>query len=242
MKITIAYLYYNLLNLYGENGNIKILKKVLEDQGINVIVKFLDLNDKLEFNKYDLIYMGSGELNTIKLIITELKKYKKEIQKYIDEKKFFLVTGNSLDIFGKYILVNKKRIKGLNIFDYYTKIEDINLLDKALFKCNFIAEEIIGYQKRNSLLFNNKHSCFNVIDGIGANISENKEGVHYKNFLGTYLIGPLLVRNPLFLIWFLKKIVLNKKEDFVFKDFDLKFEKQAYFNYLNYNYGIIKSG
>ena len=30
MKIIIAYLYYNLLNFHGENGNIKILKKVLQ--------------------------------------------------------------------------------------------------------------------------------------------------------------------------------------------------------------------
>ena len=39
MTITIAYLYYNLLNLYGENGNIKMIKKILEKQGINVIIK-----------------------------------------------------------------------------------------------------------------------------------------------------------------------------------------------------------
>ena len=241
MKITIAYLYYNLLNLYGENGNIKIIKKALEQQGINVMIKFLDVNDKLEFDKYDLVYMGSGDLNTIELIVNELKKYKKEINDYIEKKKFFLVTGNTLDIFGEYIIKHNKKIKALGIFDYYVKIEDINFTDKALFKTDLIDDEIIGFQKRNSLLFNNKHSFFDIIDGIGENILEKKEGVHYKNFFGTYLIGPFLIRNPSFLLYFLKKLILNKNQEFVFKDFALKFEKQAYFNYLNYNYGIIKS-
>ena len=241
MRITIAYLYYNLLNLYGENGNIKILKKTLEAQGINVIIKFIDVLDKLEFDKYDLIYMGSGDLETILLITNCLKKHTKEIKNYIEKKKFFLVTGNSLDIFGNYILKGKKRFKTLEIFDYYVKIEDINLCDRALFKTDLIDEEIIGFQKRNSLIFNNKYSFFKVVDGFGENILENKEGIHYKNFFGTYLNGPFLIRNPHFLICFLKKLILNKDQNFIFKDFNLKFEKQAYLNYLNYNYGIIKS-
>lgn len=241
MTIIIAYLYYNLLNLYGENGNIKILKKTLENQGINVIVKFLDITDKLEFDCYDLVYMGSGTTDSIELIIKYLKNYQKDIKKFIEKKKFFIVTGNSLDIFSKYILNGTKKIKGLNIFDYFIKIEDINLSDKSLFKSALIDEEIIGFQKRNSLLFKNNNYLFDTIEGISENILDSKEGIHYKNFYGTYLIGPFLIRNPYFLIYILKKLILSKDQDFVFKDFNLKFEKQAYFNYLNYNYGIIKS-
>ncbi len=241
MKITIAYLYYNLLNLYGENGNIKILKKTLETQGINVMIKFIDINDNLEFEKYDLIYMGSGEYRNIRILINELKKYKKELDNYIEQGKFFLVTGNSLDMFGRDIIIDKKVIKALNIFDFYVKVEDINLIDRALFKSNLIDDEIIGYQKRKSLLFDNKYHLFKVIDGIGETINSNFEGINHKNFFATYLIGPFLIRNPLFLIAFLKRLILSKDKNFSFKDFNLNFEKQAYYNYLNYNYGIIKS-
>ena len=241
MTIKIAYLYYNLLNLYGENGNIKILKKSLELQGINVIVKFLDINDKLDFSSYDLVYMGSGNNESIKLIINHLRTYEKDIKNYIENNKFFLITGNSLDIFGKYIIKDGKKIKALNVFDYFIKIEDINFLDKSLFKTSLINEEIIGFQKRNSLMFEGKNPLFNAIEGIGENILEKFEGIHYKNFFGTYLIGPFLIRNPYFLIYLLKKLILSKDQNFVFKDFNLKLEKQAYFNYLNYNYGIIKS-
>ena len=175
MTITIAYLYYNLLNLYGENGNIKMIKKILEKQGINVMVKFLDVTDELEFNKYDLVYMGSGNYENQELIIKHLSKYKKDIKKCLDNKKFFIITGNTLDIFGSHIIFPNKKIKALNIFDYYVKFEDINFADRALFKCKLIDEEIIGYQKQNSLMFNNNYSLFDVIEGIGEN--KNREGL-----------------------------------------------------------------
>jgi len=60
MKIVIAYLYYDLLNLYGESGNLKMLKNHLENQKIDVIIKFLTIDDKLEFDKYDLVLMSAG--------------------------------------------------------------------------------------------------------------------------------------------------------------------------------------
>ena len=240
MKIIIAYLYYNLLNFHGENGNIKILKKVLEDQGINVMVKFLAIDEEIEFEKYDLIYIGSLDSNNEEIIIKHLTKYKKEIIKAIKNKKFFLITGNTLDIFGSHIIKGHHRIKGLNIFDYYIKREDINFTDESLFTSKLISEKIIGFQKQNSLLFNNKYPLFEVIMGIGQNTLSNKEGIHYKNFFATYLTGPFLIRNPYFTIYFVKSLVLNLNQNFIFKPFNLDYEIEAYNYYLNYNYGKIK--
>ena len=236
MKIIIAYLYYNLLNFHGENGNIKILKKVLEDQGINVMVKFLAIDEEIEFEKYDLIYIGSLDSNNEEIIIKHLTKYKKEIIKAIKNKKFFLITGNTLDIFGSHIIKGHHRIKGLNIFDYYIKREDINFTDESLFTSKLISEKIIGFQKQNSLLFNNKYPLFEVIMGIGQNTLSNKEGIHYKNFYGTYLLGPLLIRNPLFFESFLKNLILSKVKNFDFKDFNLELEIEAYKTFVELHY------
>ena len=58
MKLVIGHLYYDLMNLYGENGNIKVLEYQLKNQGINVEVKKLSLDDKIDFDKLDLIYIG----------------------------------------------------------------------------------------------------------------------------------------------------------------------------------------
>ena len=56
----IAYLYYDLLNLYGESGNIKMIDKILTDNKIKHEILYLSLEDKLKFKDYDLVYIGSG--------------------------------------------------------------------------------------------------------------------------------------------------------------------------------------
>ena len=95
MEINIAYLYYDLLNLYGENGNILSLKKHIESQDIKVNIYYLSLNDKKDFSKYDLVYIGSGTDNNLLIALNDLKNYKDEIKKYIENNKFILSTGNS---------------------------------------------------------------------------------------------------------------------------------------------------
>ena len=52
--INIAFLYYDLMNLYGESGNIKALTKELDNQGIKYNIDYLTISDKLEFSKYNL--------------------------------------------------------------------------------------------------------------------------------------------------------------------------------------------
>ena len=68
MKITIGYLYYDLLNLYGDSGNIKTLVYHLKEQGINVDVKYLTIGDKKDFKNIDFIYVGSGTEENILMI------------------------------------------------------------------------------------------------------------------------------------------------------------------------------
>lgn len=202
------------------------------------MIKFLSIGDDLNFDNYDLVYMGSGHYENQELIIKHLSKYKDAIKRSINSKKFFIITGYAIDLFGNYIINNNKKIRGLNIFNYYVKLEEINFADKVLFKSDLIDEEIIGYQRQYSLMFNNNDYLFNVIDGIGNYIGSKIEGIHYKNFFGTYLIGPFLIRNPILTIYIIKKLILNKDQKFCFKEFNVSLELQAYYNYLNYNYGI----
>ena len=111
MSITIAHLYYDLLNLYGENGNVKIIKQQLEDQGIKVTVKFLTIDDELKFNDYDIVYIGMGTEENQLTCLKHLRKYKKDIEGYYNNNKFFLITGNSIELFGQNIMEKKTTTK-----------------------------------------------------------------------------------------------------------------------------------
>ena len=191
----IAYLYYDFLNLYGESGNIKIISNILKYNKIKHDILYLSLDDNLEFDKYDLVYIGSGTEDNLLIALKHLDKYKDEIKKYIEDNKFMLVTGNSVDMFGKKIEDNK----ALNIFDYEVtkgkrKMEEV------------YHNKILGFINNNS--YNSEY--------IDSDI------IRHNNFYGTYILGPILVRNPHLVKLFLNDLT-NKK-----LKYDLKLETKAY--------------
>ncbi len=188
MKLTIAYLYYDLLNLCGENGNIRVLKSILKDK---VEIKYLTIGDKKEFEKYDLVYMGHGINENIKLALNDLKEYRKDIKKYIEDNKFFISTGSSYEMFGQKI----DDVEALGIFDYKSKTFEENEVFEVNAFVKDCSSSIVGIINRTSSN-DNKNNYFLSID----------EGIKYKNFIGTYLLGPLLIRNPELLENIIKKI------------------------------------
>lgn len=216
MTIRVAHLYYDLMNLYGEIGNLKVIEYQLNKQKINVIIDKLSLNDKIEFEKYDLIYIGSGTKKSTLLVLEDLKKYKQQVKEYIENNKFMLVTGNSINVFSKKI----GDTEALNIFDFNISYSNARLVGDV------ILDNIIGFQNRDTLIENNNNPIFN----------NSEIGIHYKNFYGTYIIGPLLIRNPNFSQKFIKNLIISKKNDFKFRKFDFEIDKKASKSYVETYY------
>ena len=191
----IAYLYYDFLNLYGESGNIKIISNILKYNKIKHEILYLSLDDELEFDKYDLVYIGSGTEDNLLIALKHLMNYQEDIKKYIENNKFMFVTGNSVDMFGKKIDDNK----ALNIFDYE--------VSKGIRKKEEVYHnKILGFINNNS--YNNNYCDTDII--------------RHNNFYGTYILGPILVRNPYLVKQFLNDLT-NKK-----LKYDLKLETKAY--------------
>ena len=102
-KIKIAHLYYDLMNLYGESGNIMALEKGFNDQDMYTEVIKLSINDRIDFTKYDIYYMGCGSESNQLIVNEDLLKYKNIIKDAIEDGKYFIFTGNSYELLGKYI-------------------------------------------------------------------------------------------------------------------------------------------
>ncbi len=222
MTVYIAHLYYDLMNLYGENGNIKSIKYLLESQKIKVIIDNISLNDNIDFNKYDLIVIGCGTYNNLKLSLNHLKKYKKDINEYIESNKLILATGNSIELFGQKI----DEIEALKIFNYNSKKLDKRIVGDCITTTNLIKTKIIGFQNRESY-----------IDEITNNLFKDKDiGIKYKNFYGTYLLGPILIRNPEFAKYFVNELIKRKNKNYKIKKYDLSLEKKAYNEYFKTYY------
>lgn len=224
MTITIAHLYYDLFNLYGEVGNVRILKKVLEDQGFQVRIELLTIGDSLEFEKYDFVYMGMGIRENLEIVSKHFCSYKKEIKKYIEQDKCILFTGNSHELFGKIIYIQEKKIEGLGLFDYTSfPLEKRKVLEVQA-KTSYINKDIIGFMNTRSFHDTKKYPFLTITE----NNQTFQEGIFYHHLIGTYTIGPILVRNPALL----KKIVISILEQKGYTkeihEWDLEFLEQAY--------------
>lgn len=218
MKIEI--LYKDLTNIYGDNGNIKILEKNLPD------AKFIytQINEKPYFanNKVDMIYMGSMPEEYVEIIINALKKYTKRLKELIENNTVMLFTGTAFELCGKYIQENNKKQETLGLIDNIYFKRDKNKRHNSLFIGNFNEIKIVGNKSQFCYTYGNNEHPFIIADNrcMGMNKETQKEGVHYKNFFGTQVLGPILILNPLLLKYILN--LLGKKDKLYLKDLMLE--------------------
>ena len=227
--IRIAHLYYDLMNLYGENGNILALTTALKRQGVKYIVTNISKGDKVDFSKYDIFYMGMGTEKNQMIALQDILRYKTEIKKIIN-KKVFIMTGNSYELFGKKI----NNTEALGIFNFECKTVRERIVKEQVYKTYILNEPVIGFQNRGSINNNEENHLFEIIDGNADNNKSKFEGIHINNFYGTYTIGPLLVRNP----HLLDKIIKDYFEscNYPYKEIKNTPDYQAYYKYLeNFN-------
>ncbi len=223
MKLKLGFFYYDLLNLYGDSGNVTILSHHLKEQGIDVTVDRLSLNDPKNISSYDWIYMGCGIERNLILALTDLKKYKKEFADAIENGTHILATGNSFELFGKEIRMPNKSYKGLGLLDFSTEYKPRTVHDLLI---PYGEHQLVGFENHSGQTVDNKETPF-------LSDQDRKEGVVKNHFIGTYLVGPLLVRNPFFLKEYLTAILNRKDPDFTVKPMDLELEEAAYASSVN---------
>lgn len=225
MEITIGHLYYDLMNLYGEIGNIKVLTYHLKNQGIKVNIKNLSIDDDINFDELDLIYIGSGTNNNQLLVLNDILKYKEDINKYYNDNKFFLITGNAIELFGEQIIdIDNNVHEGLKLFDYYTKENKKRIVNEVYIPSLFTKDNILGFNNHFGSIYKD-------------NIKLDNKFIFNNNFYGTYTLG-LLPRNPSFTKYFIKQLIINKNKKFKIKDFNFKLDKKAYTDFIAFKSNI----
>ena len=222
--IKVLHLYYDLLNLYGEQGNILALKRAFKNQNVEIEVDYLSVQDKIDFKKYDLVYLGSGSTENLLIALEDIKRHKKELKKYIESKKVLLATGNSYLLFGQKI----NNLDALGIFDYYSASSE-KMAQESLMEL-YQEKDIIGFQNREFIVNNKKNHLFKVKEGLCDNLKSEYEGYHEYNFYGTFVIGPLLIRNPHFTNKLVKEIM--EKNNLIYHEYEDKILVDAYNQYI----------
>ena len=202
--IKLLHLYHDLMNLYGDWGNVDILARALTERGCRVQTDKKSVGDDVDVSAYDFIYIGSGTERSQQACMRDLAQYNDTLLKSVENRVFMLATGNSHELFGRAITdAYGERYETLGLLDFETIQKETRVTGDCVFKASFIGDRLIGFINRAGGGQDGEiKRPFTAMLGPGANDDSRGEGIMYKNLLGTYLTGPVLVRNPPLLKYF----------------------------------------
>lgn len=240
MELNICHLYPDLLNVYGDMGNILILKQRAEERGIKVNIIDVSIGDEFKEDDYDIVFFGGGQDYEQSIVSKDIIEGKREkIQKYVEDGKVLLAICGGYQLLGKYYRApNGEKLEGLSILDIYTEGGDTRFIGNTVIYNEEFNETYVGFENHSGRTYiNNLKPLGKVVHGYGNNGDDGYEGCIYKNTYCTYFHGSLLSKNPELADRFLKT-ALNIKYgeeialDSIDNDFELK-AKETIINRLN---------
>lgn len=210
MKIEV--LFPEICNLYGELENISYLQKSCDE--VQIINTSIIDEPYFADNEPDLVYLGTMTEKTQLMVIEKLRPYINRIKALVDKGVHFLITGNALEVFGRYIEdADGTKTECLGMIDIMTK-RNMRSRFNSLYLGRLGDMDIVGFKSQ----FTHSYWCdeaevsalFETKRGPGLNPDITGEGIRIKNFMATYIIGPLLVLNPPFTEYLLKSCGISE--------------------------------
>ena len=137
-QINICHLYPDLLNLYGDTGNIICMKSRLERRGIKCEVTGLSVGDKLNAADFDLFFIGGGQDFEQDALLKDADQNKKaDIRAAIDDEKVFLCICGGYQIMGQYYRTwDGKQLDFMGLIDFYTEGHEKRMIGNYMFECD----------------------------------------------------------------------------------------------------------
>lgn len=214
LTINIAHLYGNIMNTYGDYGNIVALRYYAKMLGINVTDTVVSLGDALADNEYDFMLFGGGQDYEEQVLSPDFRAKANVMQDYIENGGPLLAVCGGYQMLGQYfVMSNGKKIPGLGILPHYT-INQANsrFIGDITIKNSETQEVYRGFENHQGRTFlgAGEKPLGKVISGNGNNGEDQSEGVIYQNVYGTYFHGPILTRNGN-LAKRMLEIILNRK-------------------------------
>lgn len=202
-SIKILHMYADMLDLYGDGGNMEIMKYRCAKRGIDCQVDSYSINSpKPDFASYDLIYIGGGADLEQQHISEDLMKCREGILSAYKAGTFLFLICGGYQLMGKFYRdADGNEIKGLGLFGYHTvapssrKLRCIgNIVIRA--ELDGKSVDIVGFENHGGQTQGVKTPFGKVLCGNGNCASSEYEGYFEKNVIATYLHGPCLAKNP----------------------------------------------
>lgn len=199
MELNICHLYPDLLNVYGDTGNILILKYRAEKRGIKVNVTNISIGDKFEGKDYDIVFFGGGQDYEQSIVSDDLNSLKKlALSQYIEQGKVFISICGGYQLLGKYYTTPEgEKLNGLGILDIYTEGGNTRFIGNTVIYNEDFKETYVGFENHSGRTYiGSLKPLGKVLAGYGNNGEDGYEGCVYKNSYCSYFHGSLLSKNP----------------------------------------------
>ena len=201
MEWNICHLYPDLLNVYGDVGNILILKHRAALRGIDVNIINSSLGNPIDEKNIDILFFGGGQDFEQSIVSKDLPEVKKDsFVKYVEDSKVVLAICGGYQLLGKYYTApNGEKIEGLGILNIYTEGGDTRFIGNTEIFNEEFDETYVGFENHSGRTYINDHKPLGkCIHGYGNNGEDGCEGCIYKNTFGSYFHGSFLSKNPEF--------------------------------------------
>jgi CobQ-like glutamine amidotransferase family enzyme len=212
LELTVMNMYSDILNTYGDIGNFTCINQRIRWRGIGLNIQecTIDKDDDFNWEDIDIILIGGGSDNNQSIVSNHLLEQRKDLVEFVETGGVLLAICGSYQMFGnKYIDLEGNDIPCLEVFDIETKSEANRLIGDIVISnaipdsknsinndFDFKLESMVGFENHGGRTYHNYDSLGYVKVGFGNNGEDKTEGMVYKNFLGSYLHGPFLPKNP----------------------------------------------
>jgi len=216
-ELTLIHLYPDLMNLYGDRGNIVTLKRRCEWRGIQLNVVPVSLGDPFDADRADIVFIGGGQDYEQAILQDDaLTKKRDDILRAVESDVVFLAICGGYQLLGSHYLTGEgKRIECLGALDVCTEAGRKRLIGNLIFDCPFLPEEnrkVIGFENHSGMTFRGPsvNPLGRVLYGHGNTGSDVTEGALYRNVIGSYSHGSLLPKNPALADFLLERALLRR--------------------------------
>lgn len=216
MKLKILHLYPDLLNLYGDRGNIECMRRRLLWRDIDVeVVQYTCESTGFDLSDVDIVFIGGGSDREQKIVCSRLLEHKKQLSEYVENNGTLVAVCGGYQLLGKYYKLKDETIEGLDILDIYTEQGEGRLIGNIVLESELIEQKIVGFENHGGRTYIGNHTPLGkVVYGNGNADNAGAEGVSYKNVIATYLHGPLLPKNPQLCDMILTKALKRRYPEF----------------------------
>ncbi len=203
--VCIAHLYPDLLNLYGDRGNLITLRQRMAWRGIASEIEPIGIGDDYDPDRYDITFIGGGQDYEQSLLHTDLIDRKKPaIREAVENGRVFLCICGGFQLMGQsYRTHEGQTIECLGLVDFYTQAGPDRLIgdtvyDAPLLRESGVESRLYGFENHSgrTWLGAGVRPLATVISGHGNNGEDKTEGAIYKNVYCTYSHGSFLPKNP----------------------------------------------